>query len=121
DIIYYVKQHFQSIFNGIRDLKLSITNIDQPKVDKERRATATSESRSHSEFVVITQQDIIQVMSDDGECMPLHRSLPLQKSVEQWLSRLQESVAETIRTDIASCIKDLDNGLPYEELISKYT
>ncbi|CAF0874114.1 unnamed protein product [Rotaria sordida] len=121
DTIYYVKQHFQSIFNGIRDLKLSVTNIDQPKVDEERRATATSESRSHSEFVVITQQDIIQVMSDDGECMSLHRSVPLQKSVEQWLSRLQESVAETLRTDISSCIKDLDNGLPYEELVSKYT
>ncbi|CAF0936921.1 unnamed protein product [Rotaria sordida] len=104
DTIYYVKQHFQSIFNGIRDLKLSVTNIDQPKVDEERRATATSESRSHSEFVVITQQDIIQVMSDDGECI-----------------RLQESVAETLRTDISSCIKDLDNGLPYEELVSKYT
>ncbi|CAF3791725.1 unnamed protein product, partial [Rotaria sp. Silwood1] len=121
DTIYYVKQHFQSIFNGIRDLKLSITNIDQPKVDEERRTTVTSESRSHAEFVVITQQDIIQVMSDDGECMPLRRSVPLQKSVEQWLSRLQESVAETIRMDISSCIKDLDNGLPYEELVSKYT
>ncbi|CAF5160615.1 unnamed protein product, partial [Rotaria sp. Silwood1] len=81
--------------------------------------TVTSESRSHAEFVVITQQDIIQVMSDDGECMPLRRSVPLQKSVEQWLSRLQESVAETIRMDISSCIKDLDNGLPYEELVSK--
>jgi hypothetical protein len=58
-------------------------------------------------------------MSDDGEFMPLHRSIPLQKSVEQWLSRLQESVAETIRLDIYSCIKDIDNGFPYEELVSK--
>lgn len=58
-------------------------------------------------------------MSDDGECMQLHRSIPLQKSVEQWLSHLQESVAETLRTDIYSCIKELDNGLPYEELVSK--
>jgi hypothetical protein len=58
-------------------------------------------------------------MSDDGECMPLNRSIPLQKSVEQWLSRLQESVAETIRSDIYACIKDIDNGLPYEELVSK--
>jgi hypothetical protein len=58
-------------------------------------------------------------MSDDGDCMTLHRSIPIQKSVEQWLSRLQESVAETIRMDIYSCVKDLDNGLPYEELVSK--
>lgn len=58
-------------------------------------------------------------MSDDGECMQLHRPIPLQKSIEQWLSRLQESVAETIRTDIQSCIKDIDNGLPFEELVSK--
>jgi len=58
-------------------------------------------------------------LSDDGELMQLHRSIPLQKSVEQWLSRLQESVAETIRTDIYSCIKDIDNGLPFEELVSK--
>jgi len=79
----------------------------------------TSESRSHSEFVVVTQQDIVQVLSDDGECMQLHRSIPLQKSVEQWLSRLQESVAETIRMDIFSCIKDIDNGLPFEDLVSK--
>lgn len=79
----------------------------------------TSESRSHSEFVVITQHDITQVLSDDGECLQLHRSIPLQKSVEQWLSRLQESVAETIRTDIYSCIKDIDNGMPFEELVSK--
>ena len=59
------------------------------------------------------------MLSDDGECMQLHRSIPLQKSVEQWLSRLQESVAETIRMDIYACIKDIDNGLPYEELVSK--
>ncbi len=58
-------------------------------------------------------------MSDDGECMQLHRPIPLQKSVEQWLNRLQESVAETIRTDIYTCIKDIDNGLPLEELVSK--
>jgi hypothetical protein len=51
--------------------------------------------------------------------MQLHRPIPLQKSVEQWLSRLQESVGETIRTDIYSCIKDIDNGFPFEELVSK--
>jgi hypothetical protein len=51
--------------------------------------------------------------------MQLHRPIPLQKSVEQWLSRLQESVAETIRMDIYSCVKDIDNGLPFEELVSK--
>ena len=58
-------------------------------------------------------------MSDDGECMSLCRPIPLQKSVDQWISRLQDTVAETIRTDISSCIKDLDNGLPYDELVSK--
>ena len=51
--------------------------------------------------------------------MQLHRPIPLQKSVEQWISRLQESVAETIRIDIHTCVKDIDNGLPYEELVSK--
>ncbi|CAF3476774.1 unnamed protein product [Rotaria socialis] len=121
DTVYYVKQQFQSIFNGIRDLRLSVNNMDQSKIDEERRTTATSESRSHGEFVVINQQDIIQVMSDDGECMSLCRPIPLQKSVDQWISRLQDAVAETIRTDISSCIKDLDNGLPYEELVAKYT
>ena len=59
------------------------------------------------------------MMSDDGEAMPLHRSIPLEKSAEQWLSRLQESVAETIRTDIYACVKDIDNGFLYEELVSK--
>ena len=58
-------------------------------------------------------------MSDDGECMLLHRSIPIQKSVEQWLRRLQESIAETIRSDIHLCIKDIDNGVAYEELVSK--
>jgi len=58
-------------------------------------------------------------MNDDGECMQLNHSIPLQKSVEQWLSQLQETVAETIRIDISLCIKDLDNGLPFEELVSK--
>ncbi len=58
-------------------------------------------------------------MNDDGECMQLNQSIPLQKSVEQWLSQLQETVAETIRIDISLCIKDLDNGLPFEELVSK--
>jgi hypothetical protein len=71
------------------------------------------------EFVIVNHHDIVQVLSDDGESMQLHRPIPLQKSVEQWLSRLQESVAETIRTDIYSCIKDIDNGLPFEELVSK--
>lgn len=79
----------------------------------------TSESRSHSEFVSAPHQDIIQVMSDDGECMQLHRSIPLQKSVEHWLSRLQESVGETLRLDINACIKDIDTNFPYEELVSK--
>ena len=51
--------------------------------------------------------------------MELHRPVPLQKSVEQWLSRLQESVGETLRTDIFSCLKDIDTGFPYEELVSK--
>ena len=51
--------------------------------------------------------------------MVLHRSIPLQKSVEQWLTRLQESVSETLRLDLHSCVKDIDNGLPYEELVSK--
>lgn len=58
-------------------------------------------------------------MSDDGESMQLHRSIPLQKSVEQWLSRLQESVGETIRLDINACIRDIDTGFPFEELVSK--
>lgn len=58
-------------------------------------------------------------MSDDGESMLLHRSIPLQKSVEQWLSRLQESVGETIRLDINGCIRDIDTGFPFEELVSK--
>ncbi len=79
----------------------------------------TSESRGHTEFVNVTHYDIVQVVSDDGECMQLCRSIPLQKSVEQWLSRLQESVGETIRMDIHSCIKEIDNGLPFEELVSK--
>ena len=70
-------------------------------------------------FLIVTHHDIVQVLSDDGECLQLHRSIPLQRSVEQWLSRLQESVAETIRTDIYACIKDIDNGLPFEELVSK--
>jgi hypothetical protein len=51
--------------------------------------------------------------------MPLHRSIPLQKSVEQWLTRLQESITETLRIDLHACVKDIDNGLPYEELVSK--
>ena len=51
--------------------------------------------------------------------MTLQRPIPLQKSVEQWLSRLQESVAETLRADIYACIKDIDHGFPYEELVSK--
>ena len=71
------------------------------------------------EFVIINHQEIVQVLSDDGECMQLCRPISLQKSVEHWLSRLQESVAETIRMDIYSCIKDIDNGLPLEELVSK--
>ena len=79
----------------------------------------TSESRSHTEFVSASHQDIIQVMSDDGESMQLHRSIPLQKSVEHWLSRLQESVGETLRLDINSCIKDIETNFPYEELVSK--
>lgn len=78
-----------------------------------------SESRSHTDFAVVNQQDIVQVLSDDGECMQLCRPIPLQKSVDQWISRLQEAVADTIRADISSCIRDLDNGLPYEELVSK--
>lgn len=36
DTISYVKQYFPSIFNGIRDLKLSSTNIDQSRTDDER-------------------------------------------------------------------------------------
>jgi len=122
DTINHVKPHFRSIFNGIRDLKLAVTNVEQSRTAAaadERRGTATSEPRSHSEFVNVASDDIVQVLSDDGECMQLHRSIPLQKSVEQWLSRLQESVAETIRTDIFSCVKDIDNGLPFEELVSK--
>lgn len=59
------------------------------------------------------------MISDDGDSMELHRSVPLQKSVEQWLSRLQESVGETLRTDIFACLKDIDTGFPYEELVSK--
>lgn len=51
--------------------------------------------------------------------MVLHRAIPLQKSVEQWLTRLQESVTETLRLDLHSCVKDIDNALPYEELVSK--
>ena len=67
----------------------------------------------------IHHQEIVQVKSDDGDSMALHRSIPLQKSVEQWLTRLQESITETLRIDIHSCVKDIDNGLPYEELVSK--
>jgi dynein heavy chain len=37
DTINYVKTHFRSIFNGIRDLKLISTNLDQPKIVDERR------------------------------------------------------------------------------------
>ena len=77
------------------------------------------ETRAQSEMASIQHQEINQVMSDDGDCMELHRPVPLHKTVEQWVARLQESVAETLRTDIYSCVRDLDNGLPYEELVSK--
>lgn len=79
----------------------------------------TSEYRAPLESATNLHQDIIQVMSDDGECLQLHRSIPLQKSVEHWLSRLQESVGETIRLDINACIKDIETNFPYEELVSK--
>ena len=75
--------------------------------------------RGHGDFSLINHEEILQVISDDGDSMVLHRTVPIQKSVEQWLSRLQESVAETLRSDIYSCIKDIDNGFPYEELVSK--
>ena len=46
-------------------------------------------------------------------------TVPIRKSVEQWLAQLQETVADTIRNDVASCIKDIDTGLLFDELVSK--
>ena len=40
DTINYVKPHFRSIFNGIRDLKLVGTNVDQSKLTEERRVNS---------------------------------------------------------------------------------
>ncbi|CAF1326895.1 unnamed protein product [Adineta steineri] len=121
DTINYVKPHFQALFNGIHELKINVINLDQPKTESGRRSAANGDSRSHLDLNILTQRDIEQVISDDGEYMQLIHSVPIQKSVEQWLSQLQETVADTIRTDIAQCIRDLDNGLPFEELVSKYT
>ncbi|UJR24993.1 hypothetical protein I4U23_006354 [Adineta vaga] len=121
DTISYIKPHFHSLFNGIHDLKITVTNFDHPKVESGRRSAANGDSRSHIDITVLTQREIEQVISDDGECMQLVQPVPLEKSVEQWLAELQETVGDTIRNDIASCIKDLDSGLPFEELVSKYT
>lgn len=40
DTINYVKPHFRSIFNGIRDLKLIGINNEQPKLTDERRVSS---------------------------------------------------------------------------------
>ena len=39
DTINYVKPHFRSMFNGIRDLKLSVTSTEQPRTVDERRVS----------------------------------------------------------------------------------
>ncbi|CAF1032650.1 unnamed protein product [Adineta ricciae] len=122
DTISYIKPHFRSLFNGIDDLKIAVTTLDQPKIESGRRSAANNgDSRSHIDITLLSQHDIEQVLSDDGECLQLMHTVPLRKSVEQWLAQLQETVADTIRNDVASCIKDIDSGLPFDELVSKYT
>lgn len=141
DTVSCVQPHFRLIFSGIRDVKLIVSHSEPIRTLDDRRVisiflrrrmnqrttvstfsfkgTLPSDIRTISELSVTHHQEIIQVMSDDGDCLQLHRPITLKKSVEQWLTRLQESVAETLRTDIYSCLKDIDNGMPFEELVSK--
>jgi hypothetical protein len=139
DSIVSVQPHFRSIFNGIRELRLgSGTHVEHARTNDEpvrvdargtlvircdfvAQVTWLGDARLHGDSLPssASSHEIVEVISDDGECMRLHRSVALHKSVEQWLCRLQESVTHTIRLDLCSCLKDIDNGLPYEELVAK--
>jgi dynein heavy chain len=50
DTIDYVKPHFRTIFNGIRDLKLSDTNTEHPRSMDERRVKFICLNKSNFYF-----------------------------------------------------------------------
>lgn len=50
DTINYVKPHFRAIFNGIHDLKLAVTNLEQPRTETIVRRVGFSLSFSLEPF-----------------------------------------------------------------------
>jgi dynein heavy chain len=58
-----------------------------------------------------THFEIIEVYSSDGEVLELNKKVLIEKTTaESWLTKLKESVGETLRRSLNNALNDLANG-----------
>ncbi|RMZ95232.1 dynein gamma flagellar outer arm-like, partial [Brachionus plicatilis] len=68
----------------------------------------------------LSELEISEIYSADGEVLVLARKVNLEKGTELWLPKLKESIGETIKKYMSVSLMDLLNNMPIEELTLKY-
>lgn len=127
-----VKPFLSSLFMAIQDIRLDeIRDLDEEKItvvssaslsDRHRRSVQVSDTGSlANNSNANVQYEASELYSADGDILQLFRKVIIEKNVEVWLTKLKESIAETLKKFLNNSLVDLHtNSIALEELAAKY-
>ena len=67
-----------------------------------------------------SNMELSELYSSDGEVFALIKRVSIERGPEQWLPRLKEAIAETLKQYLRASLLDLNDGCFLEELPLKY-
>jgi dynein heavy chain len=98
---------------SFNDSLLSNSNTNQSDIDSAQLLAQQIQQQQQQQQTNHNQQfEITEVYSTDGEILELNKRVLIEKTTpENWLTKLKDSVGDTIRRALNNSLNDLTNGL----------
>lgn len=123
------KPFLSSLFNAVTDIKINeikdLSSASHTSLDLQKSSsspTLLKNKEKSSNLNTLSEWEIVQVLSADGEVLNLVKKVPMEKSsAEIWLPKLKESIAESIKKLLNNSLIDMSiNNAAIEDLATKY-
>ncbi len=129
--IVATRPFLSSLFNAVGDIRLEHVkdlkeSLGNDLLEKStspglfKTSTHISQKEKSGLNHPMSEYEIADVVSTDGESLTLLKRVSLDKGAEGWLPKLKDAIAETLKKYLTSALNDLNNAGSIEDLVVKY-
>lgn len=98
-----VQPHLRKCFDAISKLQFGTKVLDETSEE------AFADTDSPKELKIIQTNDIIAMISPEGETVDLGKGLKARGNVEDWLGKVEEAMFTQLRRKMKQAIKDFND------------